>query len=1312
MATATHFEHPSLDWNAPDLYKEYTRFKDHTGFVFAGPLSELTPKQKAGWLGTWIGPQGREIYRTLQWTDGEKDDPDKVLAKFEAYVRPRKNKRIARHNLKQRKQMPSESFDQFLTELRLILMDCDYEDPEDILVDCIIDGVFDMKVQERLLDRGEELTLHKAVEICQQFEASRKQVRIVRGQEEDSTLASQIHKLRTEPRKSAKSVTKEYKPYKPLKSSTADPPRHTDCKRCGTDHSRTKGKCPAVGTTCSYCKKENHWARVCMKRIKNTRLLTDTVEEESSDDEDDVLAIYVHSQKTGPGLPDTDKWNQTLKVENHRLTFKIDTGAKCNTVTVDSFQQISHKVELAASKRILKTYSNHYIKPVGTATLNLTHKGITISEKFEIVNLKQENVISGETAEKLGLLARLSTIDSDKLTTEFPDINKTTGTLPGEYQIKLKPGVTGVIHAPRRQPLALKDRIIAKLKEMEQHEHITRVEQPTDWVSSMTVSLRGDKVRICLDPTDLNKAIQREHYPMKTIDEIAAEIPGTTVFSTLDAKNGFMQIKLDEASSLLTTFNTPIGRYRWLRLPFGVSCAPEVYQRIMDNMLEGISGAHAVIDDILIAGKSIQDHDRILRRVIERATKYNLQLNLEKTRLRQSQVTYVGHVITKDGLKPDPAKVTALLDMPAPSDKSGVKRFLGFVTYLGKFLPNLSTHSAPLRDLLKEDVTFVWQKPQEDAFKKLKTMCTECPVLALYDVKQDTHIQCDASSTGLGAVLLQNGKPIAFASRALTDTEKRYAQIEKEMLSILFACRRFHCYIFGKHTTVTNDHKPLEMIFRKPLHDVPMRLQRMMLSLQWYDLTVNYAKGSEMQLPDTLSRAYLPAEQSEIHLLNTDIRALVSISDSKYAELQQATEAELPELLTTILNGWPSNRSSVPRQAQAYWDSRAELTVVDGIILKGNRVTIPPSLKRHMISLIHESHLGMVKSKQRAREVLFWPGMSADIEEAIKNCPQCASFQNNQTKQPLKPTPHPALPFQEVSCDIFESSGDQYLITVDYYSKLIQVNKLADMRASTIIDTLLQIISVHGIPEIVRTDCGTQFLSQQFKAFCQNVGITHKPVSPHYQQANGLAERGVQTVKRLWNKGANKHLAVLDYNTTPLEGLELSPSQLLMGRRPRNKLPTTSQALQPKHIDTKTLHRHFKSEKNKQKFYHDRGAKVLSELTKGENVRIRPQPGTIRWWPAKIVRNEQPRSYVVEDKNGKIFKRNRKHIRQASAEANKQGYTYPEDQWEDISQDAAEPDLTIEPESQSPQRKEPQQLPQPRTTRSGRVIRAPERLDL
>lgn len=194
--------------------------------------------------------------------------------------------------------------------------------------------------------------------------------------------------------------------------------------------------------------------------------------------------------------------------------------------------------------------------------------------------------------------------------------------------------------------------------------------------------MRNDKIRICLDPSDLNKVVKRAHHPMKTVEDIVSNIPNACVFSKLDAKSGFLQIKLNEKSSYLTTFNIPIGRYRWPRLSFGIKSAPEIFQHIMDQMLEGIEGAAAVMDDILIGGRDVEHHDQIFRKVIERATQYNLKLNYDKCEIRQPQVSYVGHLITKNGIKPDPSKVRALVDMPRPKDREGVRRFLGLVQYL------------------------------------------------------------------------------------------------------------------------------------------------------------------------------------------------------------------------------------------------------------------------------------------------------------------------------------------------------------------------------------------------------------------------------------------------------------------------------------------------------------------------------------------------------------------------------------------------------------------------------------------------------
>ena len=341
------------------------------------------------------------------------------------------------------------------------------------------------------------------------------------------------------------------------------------------------------------------------------------------------------------------------------------------------------------------------------------------------------------------------------------------------------------MHGPRRQPAALLPKIVDKLKEMEEEGHLAKVMQPTDWVSSMVVSSRGEKIRICLDPADLNKAVKREHYPIPTVEEIVAKIPDATVFV---AKSGYLQMKLDYESSLLKTMSSPIGRYRWLKIPFDIKSAPEMYQRAMGEILEGIDYAYAITDDMLVAGRDISHHDSVLEEVLYCAKSYNLKLNFDKVRVRKQQVPYVGHIISAQGLKPDPEKVQAMKEMAPPATKEDVRWLLGSIQYLAKFLPMLAEVETPLRELTKRDVLFHLDAPQAEAFQRLKDLFCTATVPADYDVKKETTIQCDASKNAVVAVLLQEGRRVAYASRKLRKSELNWAPIEKKNAGDCFQC--------------------------------------------------------------------------------------------------------------------------------------------------------------------------------------------------------------------------------------------------------------------------------------------------------------------------------------------------------------------------------------------------------------------------------------------------------------------------------------------------------------------------------------------
>ena len=325
---------------------------------------------------------------------------------------------------------------------------------------------------------------------------------------------------------------------------------------------------------------------------------------------------------------------------------------------------------------------------------------------------------------------------------------------------------------------------------------------------------------------------------MKTLEDALPHLSNAIFFTKVDARSGYWNIKLADKSSYLTTFNTPFGtcRCRYLRLPFGLKSSQDEFQRKIDESFEGLSGVVALVDDISVYSKSREEHDKHLSQVLRRSRERGVKLNRDKLEVGVTQVKYFGHMLTSEGVRPDPDKVSAIESMKPPKDKSQLETFLGMVTYLAKCAQNLSEITSPLRMLLTKDTLFSWDTPQIYAFNKVKDVITSTPspILAYFDNQKVTTLKCDATKYGLGATLMQEGKPIAFASKSLTPSEVQYAQIEKEMLAIFFGCKRFHQYLYGRKVKVETDHKPLVPVFKKTLSKAPPRLQRMLLQLQSY----------------------------------------------------------------------------------------------------------------------------------------------------------------------------------------------------------------------------------------------------------------------------------------------------------------------------------------------------------------------------------------------------------------------------------------------------------------------------------------------
>ena len=690
--------------------------------------------------------------------------------------------------------------------------------------------------------------------------------------------------------------------------------------------------------------------------------------------------------------------------------------------------------------------------------------------------------------------------------------------------------------------------------------------------------------------------------------------------------------------------------------------APEVFESRLQECIADLPGVLVIRDDILVVGhgetdsEALENHDENVIGLLERARKMNLKLNKSKVKLREAEIKFMGHVISKDGLKPDPDKVAAIKNMPKPTSKPEVLTLLGFLNYLSKFLPKLSEVSAPLRELTTNQAKFTWARQHDETFATIKQLVIQHPVLKFYNIEEEVTIQTDASEKGLDAVLLQNGQPVAFASRTLSPTEQRYATIEKECLAIVFGCERFNQYVACREKiSMVTDHKPLESIFKKSLLSAPCRLQRMLLRLQRYNLSVKYTPVSQMFLADHLSRAaqreMVKSEESfqvfSLELENTNPMHTLKVTPERLDQLQCCTgqDEALQTLKTTILTGWPEQREQVPINIREYWAYREELTVHNGVLFKGSRVIIPRIMRPEVKSKIHSSHQGVEVCLRKARDTVFWPNMNAEVRDQIQQCSVCNEFQVKNQKQPMQSHHLPDRPWSRVATDQFKLFGKEFIVLVDFFSDFIEVKHLQENTSSVVIEFLKEQFSRYGIPDTLITDNGPQFTSDEFRHFLRDWEFLHVSSSPHHHKSNGKVESAVKVAKSLLKKAQKDNkdpwLAILDQRNTPSEVLGTSPAQRLMNRRTRTLLPTATNLLYPKvPVD---VNEKLKWKRQKAKWYHDRSARALPEIEVGQEVRVAPLQKNETWID---------RSYLVKTSgSSQVIRRNREFLNPAEKQA-------------------------------------------------------------
>ena len=590
----------------------------------------------------------------------------------------------------------------------------------------------------------------------------------------------------------------------------------------------------------------------------------------------------------------------------------------------------------------------------------------------------------------------------------------------------------------------------------------------------------------------------------------------------------------------------------------------------MESLLRDVPSTVVYLDDILISGKDEQEHLRNVDTVLERLEKEGLTLKRAKCHFMLDRIEYLGHTISAEGLQPAAGKTKAIWEAPAPQNVSQLRSFLGMANYYARFIRHLSSRLAPLYALLQKTTQWKWGAIEAAAFTWVKKQLVKSPLLQHYDPTRSLSLSTDASPYGVGAVLShvdEDGteRPVAYASRTLTDAEKRYSQLDKEALAIIYGVKRFHHYLYGRKFAISSDHKPLQYLLSEA-RAVPVmasaRLQRWAQLLGAYQYTITYRPGERLANADGLSRLPLPQVPEKTSTPVEIISLLQTLQSSPITadHIKKWTDKDpiLSRVRNFVSKGW---KDTCEDALSPYWQRKDELSLLDGCVLWGNRVVIPVVGRDQVLHLLHDGHPGITKMKSIARQVVWWPSMDSDLTRKVQTCESCQLNQKSLAAAPLHTWEWPKKPWSRVHIDhAGPVEGKILLIVIDAHSKWIEAVPVPSTSSAATIKVLRNLFATHGIPELIISDNGTSFTSDEFKQFVSRNGIRHRTSAPYHPATNGLVECSVQVVKSGLRKNSTGDIdlrlarILFRYRNTPYATTGVIPAELLLAVLPHIRI--------------------------------------------------------------------------------------------------------------------------------------------------------------
>ena len=883
------------------------------------------------------------------------------------------------------------------------------------------------------------------------------------------------------------------------------------------------------------------------------------------------------------------------------------------------------------------------LNPRGDPSTDLSVKSIAARETSKG---KEETASGGETQEQIDANMNL-------LVNDFPSLFKGIGKAKvPPISFKVKDNAKPITQKLRPVPINL----MAKLKENLDNfveegilEGPLGPEHGTGWLHNIVIAAKKwdpSKIRITLDTRALNKVLQKGEYPIPTAEQLRHNFGKSDRFSSIDCNHAFFQFELDEETQKLFYAISPYGIYKFKRMVMGAPPASGECHAKMAAIIQGLDGVEQIKDDLVVHGKG-KIHDARLKALFIRLKEYGITLRREKCEFGKPEVHWFGNTFNKHGMMADTEKVATVKSWPEPTDKSGVKSFLQTAQFLAPFMRSrkrgrtFADITAPLRRLTGKGTHFRWGKEEKLAFENVKECLVEDLVLTHYEPNRKTRVYVDHGPKGLGAMLAQLyevpgepkkcWKPVLHTSRVMSQTEMNYGKTEGESLAIFSGIMRLKNYLYGTDFEVVTDHKPLVPLYNHPTRPAPTRVERHRGKLRQFSFEVKYEPGSTSpadygsrnpgNCSDRDKDTVEGEKDEETILINriNDISNSTAVSTSDIIR-QYGKDDTLKQLLQDVTTGVQSEMVRNSPYSKVF----SELAVVDGVIVRGDRVVIPMYFVPRVIAAAHEGHMGIEKTIQNVRERCWFPLLSKLCKEFVETChPGCSSAVRQVSPPEIQEKKEATRPWQVCHADfkgpIGGPRGYYFHVLIDEYSKWPEIAVTKSTNFESLFPVVERSFATHGIPEKIIHDNGAPYNSEAWKKFAKASGFIAQGCTPEHPQANGLAEKMMSSIVKLVHASLAEKKDpkieifrfLLNYRNTPHPSTGFTPSRLLMGRIIKTKIPAL--ILKPTGKEHEEAQENNKEAKKKAKAYADKRRKAKDrEVKVGDNILIAQDKSTIK----------------------------------------------------------------------------------------------------